>query len=83
VTPVDPSTNTTGQPIRVGENPSDMAVGLGSVWVTDQTEGSVYRIDAGLGVVDRYELGAPLAAIAVDQRVGVLWVIVASTPSGG
>jgi serine/threonine-protein kinase len=84
VTPVDPSTNSVGQPIRVGQYPSDIAVGLGSVWVTDQTEDAIYRIDPVLkGVVDKYVLGSPLAAVAVDQKAGVLWVVVADIPTGG
>ena len=35
------------------------------------------------GVVDKYVVGSPLAAIAVDQKAGVLWVVVADIPTGG
>jgi DNA-binding beta-propeller fold protein YncE len=33
-----------GRPIPVGRQPSGLAVGAGSVWVTDNNEGTVTRI---------------------------------------
>jgi DNA-binding beta-propeller fold protein YncE/predicted Ser/Thr protein kinase len=81
VTRVDASTNEPGQPTPVGRGPTDLAVGLGSVWVTDH-EGRIYVIDPGVRrVVDRYELGVPLASIAVDPVGGALWVSVTTAGS--
>jgi tRNA A-37 threonylcarbamoyl transferase component Bud32 len=82
ITRVDAVTNEVGQPTPVGRGPTDIAVGLGSVWVTDQDEGRIYVIDPGLSkVVDRYELGAPLASIAVDSMNRILWVSVTTAGS--
>ena len=45
VTPFHPVTEAFGAPIRVGIGPTDVATGLGSVWVTNQGEGTLSRID--------------------------------------
>lgn len=74
VIPVDPATSMPGS-IRVGLHPTDVAVGLGAVWVTD-IEGTISKIDPVTGTVEAFEIGAPVAAIAVDKRSGTLWVAV-------
>ena len=48
VTPIDPSTNRVGRPIRVGaQNLSAVAVGGGYVWASAQGDGVVWRIEPG------------------------------------
>ncbi|MGA2927152.1 MAG: protein kinase [Solirubrobacteraceae bacterium] len=60
--------------IRVGRRPTAIAVGQGGVWVANNTDGTVSRIDPGTGKV----AGNPIAvgnspdAIAVGQ--GGVWV---------
>ena len=48
VTPIDPSTNRVGRPIRVGaQNLSAVAVGGGYVWASAEGDGLVWRIEPG------------------------------------
>jgi len=60
--------------IAVGKNPQGIAVGQGSVWVTNEKDNTVTRIDASTGKV----LGSPIrvgrdpTGIAVGQ--GSVWV---------
>jgi streptogramin lyase/predicted Ser/Thr protein kinase len=77
VTPVDSATSVPGSPIRVGQDPTDVAVGLGAVWVTNKGDGTISKIDPVTGNVQTFEIGGPVAAIAVDERGGTLWVVVA------
>ena len=77
VTPVDPATSLPGSPIRVGLGPTDVAVGLGAVWVTNNGDGTISKIDPVTGNVETFEIGAPVAAIGVDEQSGTLWVAVA------
>ena len=74
VTPLDPATNELGAAIRVGDDPSDITTGLGAVWVTDASEGVIYRIDPDLRSVSKIMVGGPLAAVAVDPDHETLWV---------
>jgi streptogramin lyase/predicted Ser/Thr protein kinase len=76
VIPVDPTTSLPGSPIRVGLHPTDVAVGLGAVWVTDVEDGTISKIDPVTRQVEAFEIGAPMAAIAVDEPSGTLWVAV-------
>lgn len=68
---------TTGSVIgteRVGDDPSDIDVGLGSVWVGDRA-GSVFRIDrTTLEVTQLPPIGAEVVGVAVDERAETLWV---------
>ena len=68
VTPVDPATSLPGSPIRVGLRPTDVAVGLGAVWVTNNGDGTISKIDPVTGNVETFEIGAPVAAIGVDEQ---------------
>jgi streptogramin lyase len=77
VTPVDPATSLPGSPIRVGLRPTDVAVGLGAVWVTNNGDGTISKIDPVTGNVETFEIGAPVAAIGVDEQSGTFWVAVA------
>jgi serine/threonine protein kinase/streptogramin lyase len=77
VIPVDPATSLLGSPIRVGLRPTDVAVGLGAVWVTNNGDGTISKINPVTGNVETFEIGAPVAAIGVDEQSGTLWVAVA------
>lgn len=83
VTPFDPNTLSAGSPVRVGVNPTDLAVGLDSMWVSNQGEGTISRIDPVTHAVKTIPIGAPAAAIAVDDVHGVLWVAIAQRRAGG
>jgi len=61
--------------IPVGSAPSGIAVGLGAVWVCDES-GDVYRIDPTTSAVTSIHPGGHLTAIAVDEDGGSLWVAV-------
>jgi streptogramin lyase/tRNA A-37 threonylcarbamoyl transferase component Bud32 len=76
VTPIDPDTNAVGAPLPVGPKPSSIAVGRGFVWVTDLADGSLYRVDPRIRDVTPFDLGAPLATVAVDPADGRVWVAV-------
>jgi serine/threonine protein kinase len=77
VTPFDPTSLAAGSPVRVGVHPTDVAVGLGAVWVSNQGDGTISRIDPVTHNVDTIPVGAPAAAIAVDDVRGALWVVIA------
>jgi streptogramin lyase len=77
ITPIDPGTGEVGSPFRVGSSPRDIAVGAGSVWVTD-ADGNLYRIDPDTLDVSTIRVGSPLALVAVDQGSGKVWVSVGS-----
>jgi branched-chain amino acid transport system substrate-binding protein len=72
VTPIDPDTDTIGTPIRIGEVAlSGIAVGGGSVWVTAEQEGIVWRITPGKGK-QPIEAGSGVNYIAYGA--GAVWV---------
>ncbi len=62
-------------PVRVGTNPTAVAVGEGSVWVANNGSGTVSRLDAATG----RRLGVPLRVgpgpRAVSVGEGAVWVI--------
>ena len=74
-TPIDVQTGSVGQQIRVGSDPTDIAVGLGAVWVTTQSEG-LWRIDPATRETTTFDIGASLAALAIDEGAGTLWLLV-------
>jgi hypothetical protein len=45
------------------------------VWVTDSRDDAVYRIDPALGQRSPIKVSVPLAAVAVDQSAGTMWVL--------
>ena len=57
VSRIDPTTNTVTQTIRVGRNPIRLVAGFGSIWVANQTEQTISRIDA--------RTGQPIATISL------------------
>jgi DNA-binding beta-propeller fold protein YncE len=77
VVPIDAGTDSAQGAIPVGGTPSDIAAGLGAIWVTDQTDGIISRIDLTTRAVTTLSVGSPLAAIAIDEIPGRLWVAVA------
>jgi streptogramin lyase len=74
VTQVDP-TSGTGQTVRVGDDPTDMAAGLGSLWISDGG-GALWRVDTVTGEPTSIEVGSPLAAVAIDKQHATVWALV-------
>ena len=64
--------------IRVGNGPAAIAFGFGSVWVGDQTDNTLSRIDPGSGrVVATVPLGSAPADLAAGPQG--MWVTCADT----
>lgn len=63
-----------GAPVRVGPNPTAVAVDGPTVWVADNADGTVVRLDAATGrrLPGRARVGA--GPVAVAARAGVAWV---------
>jgi peptide/nickel transport system substrate-binding protein len=74
VSRIDPTVNrVVGQPIPVGNAPSGVAVGFGSVWVTNSSDGTLSRIDAVTGHVTRtIPLGGDPTGVAAG--FGAVWI---------
>jgi DNA-binding beta-propeller fold protein YncE len=77
---IDPGSPTAARPptvvrsITVGQNPVDVAVGLGSVWVASG-DGTISRIDPiAARVVETIRVGRNLGGITVSG--GTVWVTV-------
>ena len=73
VTPIDPSNNGVGRPIRVGaQNLSAVAVGAGYVWASAQGDGVVWRIEPGRSPIYRtIDVGVGVTFVAYDA--GAVW----------
>ena len=72
---IDPATmEPVGDPIDVGEFPTDVAVGDGSVWVANTNDGTVTRVEAASGEADEpIEVAdGQVSALAVGE--GGVWV---------
>jgi DNA-binding SARP family transcriptional activator/DNA-binding beta-propeller fold protein YncE len=70
---IDVETNEIVDGVRVGDGPAGVAVGEGAVWVANLLDGTVSRVDPGLGEVSRQgQIGTP-TAIAVGA--GAVWVL--------
>ena len=69
VTRIDTISRTAGRPTRVGGDPTDIAVGLGAVWVSDRG-GSLYRVDPLALDVREFPIGAEVLAVDVDEAAG-------------
>jgi DNA-binding beta-propeller fold protein YncE len=71
---VDPRTNREVGRIRVGDNPSGMAIGGGSVWVTIRSENAVIRIDPNTNAVTGQLIGVGKGPWHPAFGDGVLWI---------
>ena len=72
---IDPvSGQTVGDPIDVGELPTDVAVGDGAVWVANTDDGTVSRIDAASGAADDPIQVAEGQVSALALGEGGVWV---------
>jgi YVTN family beta-propeller protein len=70
---IDPNTNRVSSDTVVGNTPTAVAVGAGSVWVLNSNEQTISRIDPGTGNVQRTIPAAePASDIAVG--LGAVWV---------
>ena len=72
---------TEGRPTRVGDDPTDIAVGLRAVWVSDRG-GSLYRVDPLTLDVREFPIGAEVLAVDIDDAAGEVWVYLGK-PIGG
>ena len=73
---VDPS-GRPAEPIRVGEQPVDMAIGLGAIWVLNRNGGTITRIDHLTRRTSTIAVGGRVAALAVDPDRRALRVYMA------
>jgi class 3 adenylate cyclase len=73
VTRINTILRTAGGPTRIGDDPTDIAVGLDAVWVSDRG-GSLYRVDALTLDVREYPIGAEVLAVDVDDAAEAVWV---------
>ena len=60
--------------IRVGHGPSAVAIGEGVVWVSNELDGTVSRIELKRNVVDR-TISVGSEPIDVAAGLGALWVV--------
>ncbi len=73
VAAIDAGSNRLVAEVPVGNGPTSVAVGEGSVWVTNALDRSVSRIDPGTsGVLQRIDVGGDPSGIAVGA--GAVWV---------
>ena len=73
VAAIDEGSNRLVANVPVGNGPSSIAVGEGSVWVANSLDGTVSRVDPGtVGVVQRIDVGGDPGGIAVGG--GAVWV---------
>jgi class 3 adenylate cyclase len=70
---VSADTTMVEQTIQVGESPTAITAGLGSVWVGDE-DGVVRRVDEDTLQVTEIPIGAEIRGIAVDEETETLWV---------
>lgn len=70
---IDPGRNAIAGQVASGSQPSDLAFGEGSLWVTNTTAGTVSRIDVRrLTAVDTIQVGVAPEGIAIGE--GAVWV---------
>lgn len=74
VTPI--AAGQTRPQIRVGEDPTSLAAGMGAIWVGDE-DGIIRRIDGETRQLQELSLGAPIRDLAVDEDADTLWVDIA------
>lgn len=62
--------------IRVGEDPTSLAAGIGAIWVGDK-DGIIRRIDLDTRQIEEVPMGSPIRDLAVDEEANTLWVDIA------
>jgi serine/threonine protein kinase len=79
VTPLDLTTlESTSGAIRVGVHPTDISIGLGFVWVANEGDATVSRIDPQTRLVTTVNVGRPVVSVVADEDTGAVWAAVAS-----
>jgi hypothetical protein len=73
VTRVDVASRAVSRSVRVGDEPSGIAVGEDAVWVGD-VGGSLYRVDVSTLEVDRIPVGFEVLGVDVDMASGEVWL---------
>jgi len=71
---IDPKTNKLVASIPVGKNPVSITSGFGSIWVANQDDGTVTRIDPRTRKVTDNIGGIPGTPLAVSAGDGAVWV---------
>jgi YVTN family beta-propeller protein len=69
---IDPDSGEISEQFAVGRGPSAAAVGAGSVWVANQRDGTVSRVDADTRHTTTIDVGDEASALAFGA--GSLWV---------
>jgi tRNA A-37 threonylcarbamoyl transferase component Bud32/streptogramin lyase len=69
---IDPHTNRVSAPIGLPGTPSNLAAGAGALWVADESEGKVYKVQPGAGI-QVVDVGNDPVALAVGD--GAVWVV--------
>jgi DNA-binding SARP family transcriptional activator/streptogramin lyase len=70
---IDPKTNRVSSDTAVGNTPTAVAVGAGSVWVLNSNEQTISRIDPGTGTLQR-TIPAVKPASDIAVGLGAVWV---------
>lgn len=65
--------NTVNGDARVGDQPTTMGVGLGSIWIGDGA-GTLYRIDETTLAVREYPIGAEVIGVTIDASAEEVWL---------
>jgi YVTN family beta-propeller protein len=70
---IDPKTNRVSSDTAVGNTPTAVAVGAGSVWVLNSNEQTISRVDPGTGTLQR-TIPAVKPASDIAVGLGAVWV---------
>jgi class 3 adenylate cyclase/streptogramin lyase len=73
LTRVSTSANAVNGTVRVGDDPTSLAVGLGFVWVGD-AGGTLFRIDETTLEAKEFDIPAEVVGVAVDEGEGTVWI---------
>ena len=71
---IDMQSGSIRRSIPVGTGPSGIAFGLGAVWVTNATDGTVSRVDPESGTAVPIQVGNDPTGVAVDPTEHAVWV---------
>jgi class 3 adenylate cyclase/streptogramin lyase len=81
LTRIDAISNEVSGSVRVGDDPTDIAVGLDAVWVGDGEGSSLSRADPTTLDVQTFPIGAEVLGVAVDEATESVWIYVGD-PAG-